>query len=248
MSEVVENMLKFWRRAQKLIKLAQSSVYRKGLKHNVAAAIEHAVFIESIDHSVGFLIDVGANKGQFSLLFRNYFADAPIYAFEPLSGPAATFRNLFQGDASAHLFEGAIGSMSGKAKMYISQQLDSSSLLPITAKQVTSFPGTEQTDTCEIDISPMHEFLNLDTLTGKGLMKIDVQGYELEVLKASQALLSHIELVYVESSFIELYEGQPLFHEVQGWLAENSFSLQGIGAVSFSKGSIVQCDFIFKRL
>ena len=80
-------------------------------------------------------------------------------------------------------------------------------------------------------------------------MKIDVQGYELEVLKGSSDLLQSIFYVYVECSFIELYDEQPLANDVINFLEKFSFILKGVYNPHFNKnGIVVQADFLFEKL
>nr|WP_283937765.1 FkbM family methyltransferase [Sphingomonas hankyongi] len=55
------------------------------------------------------------------------------------------------------------------------------------------------------------------------LIKIDVQGYELEVLRGGPAILERTEAVLIEISLIEINEGAPLLHEVVQFMADNGF-------------------------
>jgi hypothetical protein len=80
------------------------------------------------------------------------------------------------------------------------------------------------------------------------LIKLDVQGAELQALQGMPGLVAHAAHVYAEVSFLELYEGQPRASEVIAWLAENGFSLVGVYNPSYSKdGSAVQADALFSR-
>lgn len=99
---------------------------RQGLRHGVAAAIEHWRALSALDVKTV----VGANKGQFAFLTTRVFPDATIYSLEPLQEPAARFR------------ETAIGPSEREGTIYVSQRRDSSSPLPIT-KQSEIYPGTE---------------------------------------------------------------------------------------------------------
>ena len=79
--------------------------------------------------------------------WRHRFADARIVSFEPLSGPAALWRAVFAGDARATLVEAAVGPEAGEAEIHVSARDDSSSLLPIAARQSALFPGTAEAGT-----------------------------------------------------------------------------------------------------
>ena len=92
-------------------------------------------------------------------------------------------------------------------------------------------------------IAPLDAFLKREELSDIALLKIDVQGYELEVLKGCESLLDLFDAVYVECSFVELYEGQALAYEVIDWMHERSFCLAGMGSMSYGKQGIsVQGD------
>ena len=79
-------------------------------------------------------------------------------------------------------------------------------------------------------------------------MKLDVQGFELQALKGCEAYFPYINWIYVECSFVELYEGQALAHEVIDELRLKGFVLMGVYNMSYdSNGQAIQADFLFKR-
>ena len=85
-----------------------------------------------------------------------------------------------------------------------------------------------------------------------GIPKIDVlwldmQGAELEVLKASPQVLSGVSVISTEIEFVEAYEGQPLYQEVRAWLEEQGFQLIA-GTFEFPKSPQVWfADALFVR-
>ena len=80
------------------------------------------------------------------------------------------------------------------------------------------------------------------------LMKIDVQGAELSVLRGSEELLQAFACIYVECSFMHLYAGQALASEVISWLAERNFHLCGVfNQYADRRMGPVQADFLFRR-
>jgi hypothetical protein len=79
-------------------------------------------------------------------------------------------------------------------------------------------------------------------------MKIDVQGYELQVLEGCASLLSLFSFLYIECSFLELYTGQSLVHEIISFLANRQFTLSGIYNLDYDKkGQPIQGDFLFSK-
>jgi FkbM family methyltransferase len=193
-------------------------------------------------------VDIGANRGQFALVARRCFPQATIFSFEPLSKPVNRFRRVFAGDERTRLYEIAVSPRSGKATIHVSAHDDSSSLLPITTLQDQLFPGTSEVGQETVRIGPLREFVRPQEIDPPALLKIDVQGYELETLKGCESLLDRFAHIYVECSFVELYAGQASASEVIDFLHERGFVLKGIYNITYDRtGLSVQADFFFGR-
>jgi hypothetical protein len=79
------------------------------------------------------------------------------------------------------------------------------------------------------------------------LLKIDVQGFELEVLKGATVLLPELDAVYVEASDVALYEGQALNAEIERFLVDSGFRVDGHFNAQFHQGQRIQADWLFRR-
>jgi FkbM family methyltransferase len=224
-------------------------LYRQALFKGTAAAIEHEPFLKMQDlNGIKYVVDIGANKGQFALAVRNSIPGAKVISFEPLAKPAAIFKAILNDDPNVVLHVSAIGPELCETEIHVSKSDDSSSLLPITEKQNNLFPGTEESHVEKIKVAPLDFFLTDLDITTPALLKIDVQGYEIETLKGCESLLSKFNIIYVECSFIELYQGQALAYQVIDWLKERNFLLSGLSSLVFDdKGQSIQGDFIFSR-
>lgn len=223
------------------------ALWLRGLRFGVGAAIEHAPILRNLS-DIRTVVDVGANRGQFALAVKHYLPTADLICFEPLNKPSDTFRRVFFDHRQVELYQAAIGATTQEVEMHVSTADDSSSLLPIGHTQSELFPGTEESHLERVTVAPLDAFLGREELGSRALLKIDVQGYELEVLKGSESLLNQFLAVYVECSFVELYEGQPLAHEVTDWLHERELYLADIGSMTRDKsGKSVQGDFLFLR-
>ena len=90
-----------------------------------------------------------------------------------------------------------------------------------------------------------------DTVGGRGrtLLKIDTQGYELEVLKGAARTLDRIDYILVETSFVPLYEGQANFRDVYAFLTGHGFEYAGSFEQMMSPldGTVLQADGLFVR-
>ena len=214
------------RKIKKLLFLLQNKLFVKPLFSGVAAAIEHRRMLESLNCK--FVADVGANKGQFALAVRSYLPEARIVSFEPLDAPANIFETIFSGDERVKLYRYAIGDKDEESVIHISSSEDSSSLLPITEKQSTLYPGTNEVYRRIIKVKRLSHVLKKEQILQPALLKIDVQGFELSTLKGAVDLLDAFEYIYVECSFVELYLGQSLAYEVLAFLSKYGFNLSGI--------------------
>ena len=103
-------------------------------------------------------------------------------------------------------------------------------------------------ETQTVRVGRLREFLRDEEIISPALLKLDVQGFELEALKGCDDLLHRFTWVYVECSFVELYEGQALADDVIAWLQERAFALTGIYHMNYDRtGQAVQADFLFRN-
>jgi len=218
----------------------------KALRFGVAAGIEHKNALRTIKCST--IVDIGANRGQFALVARHCFPKSKIISFEPLSLPAKQFALVLGDEPGILLHQVAVGSQRNKSIIHISGKDDSSSLLPISSLQDRLFPGTAEIETEMVNIAPLSDYITGREIIPPALLKIDVQGFELEVLQGSEILLEKFQYIYVECSFVELYSGQAFADEVIAWLRERGFRFQGLyNEVYDKKGRAIQGDFLFQK-
>ncbi|MDF2898329.1 MAG: methyltransferase FkbM family [Rhodococcus erythropolis] len=213
------------------------------IRHRVAAASEH---LDAIRHCAGnTLIDAGANKGQFSLAFRRLRPDARIIAFEPLPEAADTFTTVFTDDNLTELLPYALAGSDGSARFHVADRSDSSSLLKPGERQALAF-GVHQASIIDVPLKRLDHCLDLSSLEHPIVLKVDVQGGELGVFEGCGPL-EDIDFIYVELSFVELYDGQPLFEEVHDYLVGRGFAIAGVfNQVSTPQFGPTQVDVLFE--
>lgn len=241
------NIAAFVTKLRKLAAVLAKPLSRRALlTHGVAASVEHTAVLRMLGQ-ISTVVDIGANRGQFALAARQQFPAAHIISFEPLPQPVATYRSLFANDACTALHQAAIGPQSGRVEIHISQRDDSSSLLPIGRMQNTLFPGTAEVGTALVEMGPLEKFLANEKIQTPAVLKLDVQGFELQALLGCETQLAQFSWVYAECSFIQLYDGQALASEVMAWLHDRGFNICGIyNTVCDLEGRAVQADFLFK--
>jgi FkbM family methyltransferase len=234
-------------RIRKLAAVLQSPRLRRAFtRHRVLAAVEHGFVLR---RGFATVFDVGANKGQFALAARAVLPRALIVSFEPLDGPLRTLGAVFEGDSAFRVHQTCLGSEAGEAEFNVSKHDDSSSLLEISELQTSTFPGTEVQRKERVQVQRLDGFLSTSSaIEGPALLKIDVQGFELEVLKGCGSELRQFDVVYCECSFMQLYEQQAVAAEVIAFLAARGYPLKGLYNPAYdTTGRCIQADLLFER-
>jgi len=213
----------------------------------VAAGVEHSEVLKNI--SCDYIVDVGANRGQFSLIARKIFPKANIHSFEPLAEPGSVFKKVFDGDANVTLYPFAIGKERTDSLIHVTKDDDSSSLLPVKKVQSEMFPGAVERETRQVMVYPLSQVIDPSRIPSASLLKIDVQGTEMDVLQGCEEILGKFSYLYIECSFVELYAGQALAHQVISWLECRKFVLNSVHNLYYGvNGMAVQADFLFLKM
>jgi FkbM family methyltransferase len=234
------------RKAMKLMKLLRRRRWRNALRHGVGAAVEHEAV--AFQHEFASVIDVGAHHGQFALFAAERFRQASLYCFEPLPEAGERLATVLADRQGVRIFQVAAASDSAVHELHVSRLDDSSSLLPITDRYTTAWPGTEEAGRIEVQTVRLEDVIETGSIVNPCLLKIDVQGGELDVLRGAEALLASIDEVFLEGSFMEFYDGQPLAAEVISHLHHRGFQLVGVFGLKRDRaGRCLQADFLFER-
>jgi FkbM family methyltransferase len=228
-------------RIRKVLAGLQSAPGRAALKLGVAPSVEHH---HLADIRVAHVLDIGANRGQFSLFAHKAFGTRRIDAFEPLSECADVIRSVLP-FVSVHQL--ALTDTEGVQDFHVSRANDSSSLRQITTNQTEYFPGTDEVEVRSVPATKFETWCSGRTIERPSLAKIDVQGSELNVIRGMGREIQQIDYIYAELSFIELYEGQALAAEIIAHMDKLEYSLVGLYHVRSSGLQTLQAEALFRR-
>ena len=189
-------------------------------------------------------------RGQFALISRKIFPRTNNSFFSNLWKSQRKYSKRFSvNDPNVTLHTYAIGREKTTATIHVTKDDESSSAPPITKRQTNMFPGATEKETRRVTVLPLSQVLQTMSIPQTSLLKVDVQGYELDVLIGSEDILDKFSYLYIECSFVELYEGQALAGEIISWLNQREFALSSVHNIYYEKdGNAVQGDFLFTNL
>lgn len=153
------------------------------------------------------VVHVGGFDGHESYYYHSWGAKSTW--FEPLP---EKFKELQAKDLTAYNY--ALGSKSEKVKFHVASNLQSSSILEPTI-HLEKYPNIVFNSTIEVEVRTLDSF----NITDCDMLVLDVQGYELEVLKGAQETLKNVKIIFCEVSIIELYKNCPLLEDIQKFLS-----------------------------
>jgi FkbM family methyltransferase len=202
------------------------------------------------EYSFKTIIDIGANEGQFSDRIRLLFPGAFLHAFEPLPGVFHRLQENFRNDPAFRGYNLGIGDRKGELELVENDYSPSSSFLKMTSSHTSSFETAVETKKVAVSVERLDDIFAERQIDGPLLIKIDVQGFEDKVLAGGAQTFRKATLVICELSFVELYEGQPLFADLFARFSAMGFAFAGVVEQLRSPATnrILQADGIFIKM
>ncbi|MFW5760810.1 MAG: FkbM family methyltransferase [Cyclobacteriaceae bacterium] len=198
-------------------------------------------------YRINKIFDVGANKGQYGKLMRMLGYDKQIISFEPLTNAFSVLEKNSKLDKKWDAYNYGLGSRNQNLKINISKNSFSSSILDILESHTKPFPDAAYVSEELIEVKKLDDiFNNFYSEKDRIFVKIDTQGFEMEVLKGAAESLEKIKGIQIELSTMPLYKDQTLYFEIISFLNSNNFVLHSIepGSTDFN-GRLLQMDGLF---
>jgi FkbM family methyltransferase len=197
-----------------------------------------------------FLIDVGANRGNFTDHYFRTTQSSSAILIEPIPTLANFLRNKFKNQQNVLVVEKAVADVEKYSQFHIANNDgQSSSLSEIGNRHLLASPDTFVVNNIEVHTQTL-DGITSSLKAERIFLKIDVQGHELSVLQGSRETLKKVIAIHIEVSNQHLYENDTLGYKVWSFLSENGFTLYGIDPWfrdSKHNGELIQADFFFIR-
>jgi FkbM family methyltransferase len=199
---------------------------------------------------IGTVLDVGANEGQFIKVARVLFPTASILAFEPNPRLTSALESLLSPPGSGAVFPIACGRESATMPLYLTRFSPAASLLRPTALRIPDFPIVETGETIQVAVDRLDQVVRSSALARPPyLLKIDVQGFEWEVLEGAIGLLPDVAVILCEVNTVAFYAGQAGFEQIYAFMREHDFRLVDIGEPIRARatGEVLYFDVAFLK-
>jgi len=186
----------------------------------------------------GAIVDVGSYNGDTCLTFSKHFPGLKIFGFEPNPTIYREAEKSCRNNANISIQNCAIGATSGSILLHISSNGVSSS--------VHSFEDEKQfqhTETISVPIRTLDSQMKGEKVL---LLKLDVQGHELNALKGAVNLLKNTAFVLTEMSNHSTYQEGCNYHEVDEFLRINSFKLVNLTS-AYSNTGLTEFDSLYRN-
>jgi len=186
-----------------------------------------------INNDSPVIIDGGANRGNMTDQFLNLFKSPIIHAFEPNPQLVNFLKDKYQSSDHMTIHAQALGAENAQITFRINQSDGTSSIYEET-EESHQFYGDVMVLKDEITVP----LVRLDAVLDQeiDLIKLDLQGYELEALKGCGDLLQKTKIVLTEVEFVPIYKGQPLFADIDIFMRNADFRLFNLYYLSSVQG------------
>lgn len=183
---------------------------------------------------VSVIFDVGANVGDTLATYGKLYPNAAITGFEPTPQLMPQLQARFKDKPNVGFVGQAVSNTIATVPMYNSKLPVMNSLLEPVSLNRWGFNA--ENPTIDVNTITLDAYTEQQGIKGIDILKLDIQGSELNALKGAEGLLraSAISLIYTEALVIPFYKGQPLAHDLTAYLAQFDYSLFNIYTIKES--------------
>jgi FkbM family methyltransferase len=212
--------------------------------------LEFARHLARLAHrlNVDWVIDVGANNGQFRDFLRAEVGwSGAISSFEPIPELAAELRRRAAEDPTWTIHEMALGATNGHAVFNVAASSDFSSFLTPNPADVPEFAELSTTvRRVDVEVRRLDSILDdIAPATRRTFLKLDTQGFDLEVLAGLGTARGRVALMQTEMSVRPVYDEMPDWRDSLSTLNGMGFDLSGLYPVTHDSAlRLVEFDCI----
>ena len=188
------------------------------------------------------IVDIGAYHGEWTKEVQHIFPNSVFLMVEPMDEKAALLEQIATHSKDKIYFEHGLLAAEADKEIVFYKSETASSVLSEHKENDDFEKVTKKTTT-------LTSVLEKRNITKIDFLKIDTQGYELEILKGATEYLKNTDVVLLEVSLLDIHKNVPLVHEVCSFMYQHGFVTYDI--CSFTRRpldkALWQSDFIFVK-
>lgn len=200
------------------------------------------------DLGIDLIFDVGANSGQYGQLVRELGYTGNIISFEPINSVFETLKINTANDNKWKAYNYALGASNHVAEINISKNAYSSSILEINENHVAAAPESAFLTKQKVEVKKLDDVYHALIQTfKKPFLKLDVQGFEKNVLDGGANVLHLMAGIQLELSLSPLYKNEIALTEMLVYMKSKGFELVSLenGFADPQSAFLLQVDGIF---
>ncbi|HTD66615.1 MAG TPA: FkbM family methyltransferase [Candidatus Limnocylindria bacterium] len=190
---------------------------------------------------------MGANEGDFIRATTRLANPSAVFAFEPLPSCQPALSKLLASVRGGQLICAAVGAATGEVKLHCTANTYMSSVFPPQRGIDSSYADGDYGVVQQLSVPQV----KLDDAIPPGmhidLLKVDVQGYEMEVLRGATRTLKETGALLIEVNYTPHYKGAVSFDELHAFLNAVGFHLHGISTPYFDDIRPLWADAMYVR-
>jgi FkbM family methyltransferase len=206
------------------------------------------LFLEDI-RARGFkpqgIIDVGAFNGDWTKLGLSIFPNTPVLMIEPQDEMQPFLSEIAKFAPNCYVVKAGCGRKAGEQAQTIWEDHAGSSFLPVADSRLAEAGKQRKSKVVTIDETLSNDFPNFIP----DLVKLDIQGFELEALSGGEKLFGKTEIFILEVSLFPFIAGWPLAREVILFMSARGYELYDIPGYGRRPhdGALGQLDLAFVK-
>ena len=202
---------------QKIIILSDILIHRRRINN----------FLNKKNFKIKNIYDIGSNNGEYTLLFNRLYPNSKIFSFEPNLKLIKDFKRKTKKFNNIKIINNAVGNSNKYIDLKIDENSSLTTSLATNNKKSSTYKikkflyGKSKGKKNKIKLIKLDTFIANNTIPD--LLKIDVEGYEDEVLKGVKQNIKKIKLIMIEFHFDKLYIGYNP-NRLHNFLIKNKFT------------------------
>lgn len=173
------------------------------------------------------IVEAGAHTGVDTLEMSKLWPQGHIYAFEPISSIFKSLKENTSKLSNVTCCPLALSDSIGTAKIFVSSGAsDGSSSLLAPKEHLVKHPEVTFANEIEVSTETLDSWALERNIDRVDFLWLDMQGYELNMLKAAPIILESVHVIHAEVFLNHSYENVPLYQEVRRWIENKGFEVR----------------------